>query len=104
MYRVVQQCQCGCGKRRAVKSPDPIIHPGDYKHDNPVDPATQSFASHVSRALSDPEVAEAWGQLIDQRLACLSRELEIQFDRIGALEDRSRPTLWGRLKFLFTGR
>ncbi len=34
-YKVYADCVCGCGKRAALKSKEPIINPPEYHHARP---------------------------------------------------------------------
>lgn len=34
-YKVYADCECGCGKRAALKSDEPILDPPPYHHSRP---------------------------------------------------------------------
>ena len=34
-YKVYADCVCGCGKKAALKSDEPIIEPPEYHHSRP---------------------------------------------------------------------
>lgn len=99
MYRTVQVCRCGCGKKRAIKTENPVLSPKFHHAEITGQVALTVTPEEMTlEALAEPAVRAAMGKAIEEdtswwRLKCANLEARMQ-----AVERELAMTAWQRLR------
>lgn len=99
MYRIVQECRCGCGKKRAFKTEKRELAP-KFHHAEITGQAalTVSPEELTLEALAEPAVKRAMGGVVLEEVAPMRLAIWELEGRIRALERELGLTMFQRLK------
>lgn len=105
LYRTVQECRCGCGRKRALKTEQPVLNPKFHHAEITGQTATVVTPQEMTlEALDQDVVRQRMEDIADSAVGPLALEVNLLEERIGDIEREMGLTTWQRIKRFFGGK